>query len=321
MPDGRTSCPGEIAPMGGCPHGGTVSTFGRYKSQHSTCRTPESRGLGGRGNGAAAQKESAPIHRKSMVKPRRAAATDCQGPGRSPVCGGGVGLPPFRGHRGTARVPESPTRTPPPQSRYIGLPQDHPLRRTYFASGGPQPARPPDRPSPSAAAASRAEPLHFRSFDIPRRMSTHTPWRQPDGGAMDLPRLCAEQRHMGAQVCPHPYEALYHYPKGRPRRLFERRGPGTPIFVAREFGLSPRDARLKAVGTHASVIPTLAMLNVPLAERIEDRLRSFGIQRILSGTRPGNLKPTKSSTFSRKTPISETGSGRRSSPAIWEFTT
>ena len=186
MPDGRTSCPGEIAPMGGCPHGGTVSTFGRYKPQHSTCRTPESRGLGGRGNGAAAQKESAPIHRKSMVKPRRAAATDCQGPGRSPVCGGGVGLPPFRGHRGTARVPESPTRTPPPQSRYIGLPQDHPLRRTYFASGGPQPARPPDRPSPSAAAASRAEPLHFRSFDIPRRMSTHTPWRQPDGGAMDL---------------------------------------------------------------------------------------------------------------------------------------
>ena len=71
------------------------------------------------------------------------------------------------------------------------------------------------------------------------------------------------------------YEALHHYPKGRPRRLFERGRPGAQIYVAREFGLSFRDARLKAVGPTAAVIPTLAMLNVPLAERIENRLRSL----------------------------------------------
>ena len=71
------------------------------------------------------------------------------------------------------------------------------------------------------------------------------------------------------------HESLSHFPKGRPRRLFERQGPGTPIYVARDFGLSARDERLKAVRADAAVLPTLAMLNVPLAQRIVGWLQSF----------------------------------------------
>ena len=71
------------------------------------------------------------------------------------------------------------------------------------------------------------------------------------------------------------HESLSHFPKGRPRRLFERQGPGTPIYVARDFGLSARDERLKAVRADAAVLPTLAMLNVTLAQRIVGWLQSF----------------------------------------------
>ena len=69
------------------------------------------------------------------------------------------------------------------------------------------------------------------------------------------------------------YEALSCFPKGRPRRLFERRGPGEPIYVSREIGLKPRDERLKAVRADASVVATLALLNVPLAMRIAESMQ------------------------------------------------
>ena len=70
------------------------------------------------------------------------------------------------------------------------------------------------------------------------------------------------------------YEALFHFPKGRPRRLFERGKPGGTIYVADEFGMKPKDDRLKAVPEDASVIGTLAMLNVPLAKLIVTRLNN-----------------------------------------------
>ena len=69
------------------------------------------------------------------------------------------------------------------------------------------------------------------------------------------------------------YEALSSFPKGRPRRLFERGGPGEPIYVSGETGLKPRDERLKAVRADASVVATLALLNVPLAMRIADSMQ------------------------------------------------
>lgn len=71
------------------------------------------------------------------------------------------------------------------------------------------------------------------------------------------------------------YEALLCFPKGRPRRLFERGGLGEPIYVSGEFGLKPNDDRLKAVRPDASVIATLALLNVDLAMRIAEDMRVF----------------------------------------------
>ena len=73
------------------------------------------------------------------------------------------------------------------------------------------------------------------------------------------------------------YEALSCFPKGRPRRLFERAGPGEPIYVSREIGLKPRDERLKAVRADASVVATLALLNVPLAMRIAESAKHLWI--------------------------------------------
>ena len=71
------------------------------------------------------------------------------------------------------------------------------------------------------------------------------------------------------------YEALSHFPKGRPRRLFERGAPGEPIYVSNEFGLKPGDDRLQAVRADTSVIATLALLNVSLAMRIADWMENF----------------------------------------------
>lgn len=71
------------------------------------------------------------------------------------------------------------------------------------------------------------------------------------------------------------HEALLHFPKGRSRRLFERGGPETPIYVAREFGIRPGDDRLKAVRPDASVLATLDLLNVRLATEIVGRLQGW----------------------------------------------
>ena len=71
------------------------------------------------------------------------------------------------------------------------------------------------------------------------------------------------------------YETLQHFPRGRPRRLFERGVSGTPIYVSKEFGLRPGDDRLKAVRADASVVSTLAMFNVPLAVRVVDWLQTL----------------------------------------------
>ena len=71
------------------------------------------------------------------------------------------------------------------------------------------------------------------------------------------------------------YEALSYFPKGRPRRLFERGASGEPIYVSKEFGLKSGDDRLQAVRTYTSVIATLALLNVPLAMRIAKWMEDF----------------------------------------------
>ena len=57
------------------------------------------------------------------------------------------------------------------------------------------------------------------------------------------------------------YEALHAFPRGRPRRVFERRGE-EPVHVARGLGLRPGDDRLASVPPTASVIATLGKLGV-----------------------------------------------------------
>lgn len=62
-------------------------------------------------------------------------------------------------------------------------------------------------------------------------------------------------------------EVLLHFPKGRPRRLLERRAPGAPIYASKDFGLTARDDRLKGVEPNRSAVATLALVNVPVAAR------------------------------------------------------
>lgn len=59
------------------------------------------------------------------------------------------------------------------------------------------------------------------------------------------------------------HEALYSFPKGRPRRLLERR-KGQPAYVAKEMGLRPRDDRLSAIPENVSIISSLARMEVDM---------------------------------------------------------
>ena len=57
------------------------------------------------------------------------------------------------------------------------------------------------------------------------------------------------------------YEALHDFPRGRPRRLMERRGDGS-VYVAREISIRPSDDRLASVPANASVLSTLSRMGV-----------------------------------------------------------
>ena len=203
MPDGRTSCPGEIAPLGGCPHGGTVSTFGRYKPQYSTCRTPV----------------KAPLHSTAMhpawervLRRKRKAPRSAGNPWSSPA-----GLRPRtardRGaHRSAAAAlgyPRFGVTAAPPECR-SPLRGRH-LRRaatlvfhriTSFVGRTSQAAgpNPPGRRTAQvhrAAAASRAEPLHppivrHPAPDVNSHALAAARWRC-DGSA---PALCGTTSHV-----------------------------------------------------------------------------------------------------------------------------
>ena len=106
-----------------------------------------------------------------------------------------------------------------------------------------------------------SEPTKFRlEFDAD--------WLQ-SGGARELFRYEISIGQVTSER--HPFilrETLFHFPKGRPKRLFERGTPGETIYTSPEFGLKPKDARLDAVRKDTSVITAFAALNVPLAMRI-----------------------------------------------------
>ena len=136
----------------------------------------------------------------------------------------------------------------------------------------------------SASPAEETSPLTFIPFsstetkDKPTRfcVEIEADWLAPDQ-ARHLFRyeLAVQRGDAGVKDTFFQREVLSYFPKGRPRRLFERGAPGESIYVSSELGLTPRDARLKAIRADASVIATLALLNVPLAARIAKWMRDF----------------------------------------------
>ena len=70
-------------------------------------------------------------------------------------------------------------------------------------------------------------------------------------------------------------EALVHFPRGRRRRLFERRCDGRPVYVSRDFGVRPSDDRLRGLSPTLSGIATMAMFDVPVARRIAGWMRAW----------------------------------------------
>lgn len=81
-------------------------------------------------------------------------------------------------------------------------------------------------------------------------------------------------------------EALSHFPKGRPRLLFERGSPGESIRVSREIaeelGVGSRDGRIKAIQDDASVLATLTLLKLPLATEITKWFRRLTLSSNIS---------------------------------------
>jgi uncharacterized protein len=66
------------------------------------------------------------------------------------------------------------------------------------------------------------------------------------------------------------FEALSYAPKGKFRRIFERREQ--EYSFGSEFGISAGDSRVKSIRPNASVISTLAQLNHPLSGELKRRL-------------------------------------------------
>ena len=84
------------------------------------------------------------------------------------------------------------------------------------------------------------------------------------------------------------YELLCHFPRGRPRRLLERKGPDESILVSREIsdelGFGSKSAHIRAVRRDSSAIASLALLNVPLATRVSNWLQNvWAVTNLLYG--------------------------------------
>ena len=70
------------------------------------------------------------------------------------------------------------------------------------------------------------------------------------------------------------YEALFSFPRGRPRRLIERSEDGK-VYVAREADVSSEDRAIKALRPEASLISTLAASLVPMFVKIFNQLHTI----------------------------------------------
>ena len=134
-----------------------------------------------------------------------------------------------------------------------------------------------------------AEPFQFR-------LEFEADWLMPE----EPPQLFRYEAAVGP-VTPNSrkrvyrHEGLFHFPKARARRLFERGGPGESVRLSREvaieLGLGSRNDRLKAIRDDASVLATLAVLGVPVAKRL-----SAWMQRIVALSNRAGIEPLEFST-------------------------
>ncbi len=120
---------------------------------------------------------------------------------------------------------------------------------------------------PFASIDGRAREIRIEmEFDMP------VPWSGADEGhAFCRYSLNLEGRSAGISEGRVIREALHTFPKGRPRRLLERRGTEV-IQVAREVGMRAGDERLKAVSDQASAIAALAWMGVVYMREIAERI-------------------------------------------------
>ena len=121
-----------------------------------------------------------------------------------------------------------------------------------------------------------------RTLGEPTRfcLEIETDWLSP-GEAPEMFRyelaVAREERDVNKPVVHR--ESLYHFPRGRPRRLLERKGPDESILVSREIsdelGFGSKGGRLRAIRKDSSAMASLALLNVPLATHVSDWLQSL----------------------------------------------
>lgn len=96
------------------------------------------------------------------------------------------------------------------------------------------------------------------------------------------------------------YEALHDFPRGRPRRLIERRSD-RPIHVAKEMSVKPSDDRLASVPANASVLSTLARMGVENFSAVVDSLTQ--VQMNVSATDPIRLDTQTVTHYFRDNPM------------------
>ena len=95
------------------------------------------------------------------------------------------------------------------------------------------------------------------------------------------------------------YEALRDFPRGRSRRLMERR-PHRPIHVAKDLSIKPSDDRLASIPANASVLSTLSRMGVGKFSAIVDSL--IQVQMNVSATDPIRLDTEAVAHYFRDNP-------------------
>ena len=95
------------------------------------------------------------------------------------------------------------------------------------------------------------------------------------------------------------YEALCDFPRGRSRRLMERR-PHHPVHVAKDLSIKPSDDRLASIPVNASVLSTLSRMGAEKFSAIVDSLTQ--VQMNVSATDPIRLDSEAVTHYFRDNP-------------------